>query len=143
MGPNSPASLTALQKGNRMYRRFGLLLPESDFSLEAAARRLKMKFPNFEVQQGDNSILLHRDTWEIHLVVEAGPEVLEESRRISEHISGAEDELGISRCARRVVVSSDMADPEMEHFDDVLKVTEVLQTFKGLIAVDPQEPSLL
>jgi hypothetical protein len=31
----------------------------------------------------------------------------------------------------------------MAHFKDYLSVIEVLQTFKGMIAVDPNEPSLL
>jgi hypothetical protein len=31
----------------------------------------------------------------------------------------------------------------MEHFNDYLLVVEVLKTFDGLIAVDPNEPSLL
>lgn len=126
-----------------MYRTFGLLLPESDFTLDAAARKLQVKFPNFGVQQRGNSVLVARDDWEMELRLEEGPEVLEESLRIAEQISGAVDELGISRCARRVVSSSDTPDPMMEHFDDMTKVTEVLRTFKGVIAIDPQEPSLL
>jgi hypothetical protein len=34
-------------------------------------------------------------------------------------------------------------DPELEHFNDYLLAVEVLQSFRGLIAVDPREPSLL
>lgn len=126
-----------------MYRMYGLLLPESDFSLEVAERKLKLKLPNFNVQQTDEKVIVSRQDWEIHLTLESGPAVLEDSLRIAEQISGAVDELGISRCDRRVLVASDIQDPQLEHFDDYLKVTEVLRTFKGLIAVDPQGPSLL
>jgi len=31
----------------------------------------------------------------------------------------------------------------MDHFNDYVLAVEVLQSFKGLIAVDPREPSLL
>jgi hypothetical protein len=31
----------------------------------------------------------------------------------------------------------------MKHFNDYLLAVEVLQSFKGLIAVDPTEPALL
>jgi hypothetical protein len=31
----------------------------------------------------------------------------------------------------------------MDHFNDYLQVIEVLQSFQGVIAVDPSEPSLL
>jgi len=126
-----------------MYRTYGLLLPESDFSMDAAARKLKISFPTFGVELQGDTISVARQDWDMQLRLEAGPEVLEESLRISEHIGGAEDELGISRCSRRVVAWSDSPDPVMEHFDDAMRMTEVLRTFKGVIAVDPQEPSLL
>jgi hypothetical protein len=31
----------------------------------------------------------------------------------------------------------------MDHFNDYLRVIEALQTFQGVIPVDPREPSLL
>ena len=71
------------------------------------------------------------------------PQVLQESREIEEKIGGDEDDLGIANCDRRVEVASDIPDPEMDHFNEYLLVIEVLQSFKGIIAVDPKEPSLL
>ncbi len=126
-----------------MYHAHGLLLPESDFTLAAAAQKLAATFPALRQAQSGPRLSLSSDTWEIHLTLEQGPEVLEDSRRIAEHVGGAEDELGISRCDRRVDVATDVPDPEMEHFNDYLKVIETLQTFKGVIPVDPQEPSLI
>ena len=43
---------------------------------------------------------------------------------------------------RRVEVWSDTPDPFMEHFNDFLSVVEVLKSFRGLIAVDPNEPGV-
>lgn len=126
-----------------MYRAFGLLLPESNFTLPAAAKKMTAVFPGFQQQLTGDQLSVFNDSWEIHLNMQQGPEVLEESEEIAEHIGGTEDALGIRRCNRRVEVSSDFPDPEMEHFDDYLKVIEVLQTFDGLIAIDPQEPSLI
>ena len=86
---------------------------------------------------------LSSDNWEIHLTLEEGPQVLEDSIRIADQIGGADEELGIAKCNRRVDVATDYPDPEMDHFNDYLQVMEVVQSFQGVIAVDPSEPSLL
>ena len=126
-----------------MYQAFGLLKPDTDFSLESAALKLAAKFPGWQLQRGDNLVTLAKDDWEIHMTVNRGPEVLQESRDMAETIAGEVDGAEIASCASRVEVASDIPDPEMDHFDDYLGVIEVLMSFRGLIAVDPQEPSLL
>lgn len=126
-----------------MYSAFGLLAPDSDFAMAEAARRLSAKFPSFAVQQKGDALVVSSSEWEIHLTLNESPTVLEESREMAEHIGGAEDATDIAACARRVELASDIPDPEMEHFNDYLLAVEVLQSFKGLIAVDPREPSLL
>lgn len=126
-----------------MYRAYGLLLPNSDFSLSAAAQKLAQQFPDAAIEQVDQRLRLTKGDWEIHLTLRQGPDVLEESRRIAEHIGGAEDELGITTCERRVEIESDVPDPEMDYFNDYLLVLETVQSFQGVVGVDPQEPSLL
>ena len=126
-----------------MYSAFGLLKPDSDFSIAEASRRLSAKFPAFAVAQQADAIVVSSAEWEIHLTLNDTPTVLEESRAMAERIGGAEDAKDIAICARRVELASDIPDPEMAHFNDYLLAIEVLRTFKGLIAVDPQEPSLL
>jgi hypothetical protein len=126
-----------------MYSAFGLLKADSDFTMAEAARRLAAKLPAFAVQQNGDAVSVAAANWEIHLTLNESPAVLEESRAIAEHIGGAEDANDIAACARRVELSSDTPDPEMEHFNDYLLAVEVLQSFRGLIAVDPREPSLL
>ena len=126
-----------------MYRAYGLLLPDSDFTLSEAAVRLAAKFPRASIAPGDQGLTLTLEDWDIRLRLREGPEVLEEARAMAEQIGGAEDELGITNCARRVEVWSDVPDREMEHFNDYLLVMEAVQSFRGVIGVDPQEPSLL
>ncbi len=126
-----------------MYHAHALLLPNSDFTLAAAAKKLAALFPALPQELTEQRLQLSSDDWEIHLTLEGGPEVLEEALRIADHIGGAEDELGIRTCNRRVDIASDVPDPEMDHFNDYLRVIEALQTFQGVIAVDPREPSLL
>jgi hypothetical protein len=126
-----------------MYSAFGLLTAESDFTMAEAARRLVRKFPEFKVEQTGDGITLSAADWEIHLAMNEAPEVLAESREIAGHIGGAADATDVAACSRRVELSSDVPDPEMAHFNDYLLVVEVLQSFTGLIAVDPKEPSLL
>jgi hypothetical protein len=126
-----------------MYRAFGLLKPNSDFTLAEAATRLAQQFPDFSIVHNDAKLKLASGDWEIHLTLISGAQVLEESQDIEEKIGGDEDDLGIASCDRRVEVASDIPDPEMDHFNHYLLVIEVLQSFKGVIAVDPEEPSLL
>jgi hypothetical protein len=126
-----------------MYCAYGLLKPGTDFTMASAAQRLTAKFPSFTVAPLDDTLVVSSAGWEIHLALNESPTVLEESREMAERIGGAEDANDIAVCARRVELSSDIPDLEMEHFNDYLLAIEVLQSFKGLIAVDPREPSLL
>jgi hypothetical protein len=126
-----------------MYRAFGLLKPDSDFTMMEAARRLSARFPQHTVEQKDDTIALSSVDWGIHLVLNESPAVVEESREIAAHIGGSDDAQDVAACSRRVELGSDTPDPEMEHFNDYLLAIEVLQSFQGLIAVDPREPSLL
>jgi hypothetical protein len=126
-----------------MYEAYALLKPDSEFTLAAAANKLAAKFPNYLIAEGKDQLKVTATDWEIQLTLVAGPTVLDESRTMEEHIGGHQDDLGMATCDRRVEVASDQPDPEMEHFADYLSVIEVLQSFKGVIAVDPQEPSLL
>jgi len=126
-----------------VYSAYGLLTPGSDFTIKEAAARLAAKFPSFAVEQRSGVIVVSLDTWEIHLALNESAAVIEESREIAGRIGGAEDAKDIASCARRVELASDIPDPELSHFNDYLFAIEVLQSFKGLIAVDPKEPSLL
>jgi len=126
-----------------MYHAHGLLLPKSDFTLAAAAKKLATVFPAMKQTLSDRRLTLTSGEWEINLSLEDGPDVLEDSIRIADHVGDAEGELGIATCNRRIDISSDVPDPEMDHFNDYLQIIEVLQSFNGVIPVDPQEPSLL
>jgi hypothetical protein len=126
-----------------MYSAYGLLMPNTDFTMTEAARRLAVKLPALAVEQKADAIVVSSADWEIHLTLNEAPTVLDESREIAEQIGGDDDAKDIAACARRVELASDVPDPTMEHFNEYLLTVEVLQSFKGLIAVDPREPSLL
>ena len=126
-----------------MYQAYAFLRLDTDFTLDAAAQKLAAKFPALSQEKEENRLRLSSPTWEIHLKVVEGALVQQEARDIAQHIGGTEDELGLGTCTRCVQVASDVPDPEMEHFNDYLLVIEVLQSFRGVIAVDPKEPSLL
>jgi hypothetical protein len=129
--------------GPTVYSAFGLLKPGSDFTMAEAAGRLAARFPACAVEQRADAVVVASADWEIHLTLNDSPAVLEESRAMAERIGGAEDARDIDACARRVELASDTPDPEMAHFNDYLRAVEVLKSFQGLIAVEPEEPSLL
>jgi hypothetical protein len=126
-----------------MYQAYGLLQPGNDFNWNAAVERLRARLPHLIGRRDGDRLILSSADWEIHLVLNAGPTVLQESADIAEKIAGDVDGADIARCDRRIEVASDVPDPFMEHFNDFLGVVEVLQSFKGVIAVDPREPSLM
>jgi len=130
-------------QGIAMYRAYGLLTPATDFSLDAAAPKLAAALPDLPPVRGDGWLQFANDEWEIHLTLNESPVVLEDSGRIADHIGGATEELGIRTCARRVEVSSDVIDEGMAHFGDFVKVLDVLKSFRGVIVVEPEAPSLM
>jgi len=126
-----------------MYRAYGLLQPGSDFTAEEAEKRLRTKFPDATVTRAGDQIGVAIGEWEIELRLNGDPSVLAESVEIAEKIGGLGGGSDIASCARRVEIGSETPDPMMEHFNDFLFVIEVLQSFRGVIPVDPSEPTLM
>ena len=128
-----------------MYRAYGLLQPNADFTLDEALARLTAKFPGYSVTRHGEQITVSKGDWEIELAVVTGPQVQTESEGLTGNLAGLEpaEAAAIAACDRRVEVWSDTPDPFLEHFNEYLQVVEVLKSFTGLIAVDPKEPNLL
>ncbi len=128
-----------------MYRALGLLQPNTDFTPDEAQKRLAAKFPGFTVTRDGNQIVVSQGEWWIAMALVSGPDVQMETEGILGHLAGIEqDEAAVYATSdRRVEVWTDVSDPFMEHFDDYLRVVEVLKSFNGLLAVDPKEPGLL
>ena len=128
-----------------MYRAFGLLKPDTDFTFDAAEAGLKEKFPGFTVAREPNQIVVSKGEWWIALALVSGPEIQMETERLVGHLAGVEPAEAESLVAsdKRVEVWTDVPDPFMEHFNDYLSVIEVLKSFNGLLAVDPKEPGVL
>ena len=128
-----------------MYRAFGLLYPDSDFSLAEAKIRLEAKLPGFAVTADGNQLVVSQGEWWIALALVSGPEIRTETEGLVGHLAGVEqtEAEALAASDRRVEVWTDVSDPFMEHFNDYLFVIEVLKSFNGLLAVDPKEPGLL
>ncbi|HEX3314560.1 MAG TPA: hypothetical protein VHR72_06680 [Gemmataceae bacterium] len=128
-----------------MYQAYLLLQPSTDFTLEAAQTKLAAKFPKHIAARAGEEVTFSGDDWDFYVRLNAGPEVLADSESFAEQIAGDGVEEGklIAAIDRRVEMGSDTPDPEMEHFEDYLTLLETLRTFRGIIAIDPSEPSLL
>jgi hypothetical protein len=128
-----------------MYRAFGLLRPDSDFTIDEAKTRLAAKFPGFGITHDANQLVVSQGDWWIALALVSGPEVRTETEGLLERLAGVEpaEAEAFSASDRRVEVWTDVPDPFMEHFDHYLSVVEVLKSFGGLLAVDPKEPGVL
>jgi hypothetical protein len=126
-----------------MYSAYALLLPDSDLKLSAAKDRLAMKFPEAAVELKGSEITLTEGDWDYHLILNKEPEVLSQSEELAGRIAGLDEDTPMRECNRRVEVWSETPDPFMEYFDRHFQVLDVLRSFKGVILVDPKEPSLL
>jgi hypothetical protein len=128
-----------------MYRAFGLLRPDSNFSLDEAHNRLAAKFPGFAITRDGNQIVVSQGEWWIAVALASGPEIQMETEGLVGHLAGIEPAEAVELTAsdRRVEVWTDVPDPFMEHFNDYLLVIEALKSFDGLLAVDPKEPGVL
>ncbi len=126
-----------------MYTAYGLLTPGTDFSMAAARERLQEKFPAASVTLDNNRILLAGSDWEFQLQENASPELVEEHANLAIKLGSIEDNPEVAASTRRVEVWSDTNDPFLEHFNDFHQVIEVLQSFQGVIAIDPKEPAFM
>lgn len=128
-----------------MYRAFGLLRRDTNFTLEEAKARLSAKLPGFAITREGNLLTVSKDDWWIALAITSGPDIQMETEGIMGHLAGIEPAEAEQYVAtdRRVEVWTDVSDPFMEHFGDYLSIVEVLKSFDGLLAVDPKEPGIL
>ena len=128
-----------------MYRAFGLLKQNSDFGLDQAIARITPRFPGYSITRAGDQVSIVKGDWEMELALVTGPHVPTETQGVVDKIAGLEptDVEAVINSNRRVEIWSDTPDPFMEHFNDYLKLVEVLKTFTGLIAVDPHDRSLL
>jgi hypothetical protein len=128
-----------------MYRAFGLLRSDSDFTPERAQTRLTAKFPGLGVTREGTRTVVSQGDWWIAVALVSGEYVRAETEGLVGHLAGVEpaEAAALAASDRRVEVWTDVPDPFMEHFNDYLSVIEVLKTFTGLLAVDPKEPGVL
>lgn len=128
-----------------MYRAYGLLQPNTDFTLAEAVTRLTARFPGYAVTRHGDQITVSKGDWAMELALVSGPQVQTESEGFADNIAGLEpaEAATFVGCDRRVEVWSETPDPFMEHFNEYLDVIAVLKSFQGVIVVDPREPGLL
>jgi hypothetical protein len=126
-----------------MYRLYGLLMPNADFTLDEAVRRLAARFPKYRVTVTNAQITLASESWEMEFRVLEGPGVQAEHAAIAEKIGGGVDASHVAACARRVEAWSETPDPEVRHFEEFLAVVEVLKSFQGVVVIDPKEPCFM
>ncbi len=128
-----------------MYRAFGLLRPDSDFTMDEAQKRLAAKFSGFAIARDPNQVVVSQGEWWIAMALVSGPEIQMETEGIVGHLAGIEPSEAdiLASTDRRVEVWTDVPDPFMEHFDHFQFVIEVLKSFNGLLAIDPKEPGVL
>ncbi len=126
-----------------MYQAYLLLKSPNDFTLPKARQRLAEAFPDASFTDGPDSFAMETPDWELSLRMNAEPEVLAESAKFAEQVTGSDDDQGLAACASRVEIESDVPDPVLEHFDKYQRVLDAMRTFEGAILLDPKVPCVL
>lgn len=126
-----------------MYNAHGLLTPATDFTLSALRDRLQKKFPAASATCDGNVVKLAGPDWSFQLFINDSPEIVAQHQDMAEKLGSVEDNPDVAKCVKRVELWSETQDPFLEHFADYQEIVSVLQSFKGLIAVDPNEPAFL
>ena len=128
-----------------MYHAIGLLQKDNDFSVREAEARLRSALPQHTIIPDGSRIRVERGDWWIALELVAGPQLRDETEGLVSKLAGLEpaEADGYVTSDERVEVWTDIPDPFMEHFNDYQTVIGVLKSFRGLLAVDPNEPGVL
>lgn len=128
-----------------MYRAYGMLPSDTDFTLDEAETRLRARFPAFQVSRVGAEVHATAGEWELKLRVNDDPYVAVESVGLAEKIAGLEpaEAAAVEACGRRVELWSDTQDPFVEHLADFHAAVAVLKSFRGLIAIDPADHTLM
>ena len=128
-----------------------MLLPNSKFTLEEAAKLLEARFasrPDLKVMLKKNVIVKADDRWQLKVHLNLEPHVIEESAELAQSLeagtctAAAPELLEWAKNAKlqsfpvRFEISSSQ-DPNMDHFNDYLFVLEALQALEGSVAFDP------
>ncbi len=130
--------------GTPTYQAFGLLEPDNNFEMNSAAEWLAAGIGSLEISRTtEDKIQLVSGGWEITIGINREPWVGEESKELATALAHSEKASRIARCQARVEIQSESPDPDMDHFNDYIAVLEVLETFDGVILVDPREPDLI
>jgi len=126
-----------------MYSAYGLLNETSDFTMDAARERLQKRFPTARVTLENNVIAINGSDWDFQLQTNESVVLAAEHDELAIKLGGVENNPEVAMSRRRVEVWSGTNDPFLEHFNDFLQVIEVLQSFRGLLAIDPKEPAFM
>ena len=132
------------------YEAF-VLLPNSNFTLERAAKLLEVRFasrPDLKVTLKKNVTVKADDRWQLKVQLNLEPHVIEESIELAQSLAAgrcataAPELLERAKNAKlesfpaRFEISSSR-DPNMDHFNDYLFVLEALGALEGSVAFDP------
>jgi hypothetical protein len=128
---------------NSTYQAIAFLKDDSDFDIEVFKKHLIRCFPAMQIIQEGKTISLSLPNWEIHTHLADEPFVEEEGLEMLEHCPECPRIDEISRCKRRVEIWSPSPDPQMDYFNDYLIVCDVLDSFQGVIVLDPVSGDLL
>ena len=71
-----------------MYQAY-LLQPSTDFTLEAAQKKLAAKFPKHIAARAGEEINFTGNDWDFYVRLNSGPDVLAESESFAEVIAGS------------------------------------------------------
>jgi len=125
------------------YEAIAFLQDSSDFDLAAAARRLAEWLPEWQVVRRGKDISVRSPGYALLLRLADEPLVAEESLDMAAFFANCPRANEIAEGKRRIDVSCADPDPGMDHFNDFICVCQALESFRGVILLDPRSGELI
>ena len=119
------------------YEAFILLPPDSEVKLEDVRRALEKLFAdderNVRFDTAENRVTVTIDDWNLYVLFNSEPYVVEQSREMAESFADERpDKEEIAVSDRRLEITTDDDEEEMEFYDDFLLAAEGLgQEFRS------------
>lgn|GEM_PF-6036286 len=131
---------------------FGLLEPDSTFDIYKAFDRICDAFANIggahqhEAPRSTTGNDIWIDPEKLGLFVVLldnveGVDVAEDSRQLALELGEATEAAAVAQCSRRIEFGFQLPDPRGEIFPHFQRLLAVLQTFHGVIFLDPRNPA--
>lgn len=127
-----------------IYKVYALLKDKNNFNIDKAVALLKSNMPEYTITQEENEVTLNKSGWIFYFILNTAEYVLSESKEIAKLVEKDKITNDIAKCRSRVeIISAEGDDPDRVYFNDYSDILKIVESFNGVILVDPDDPYVI